>query len=259
MNGTPGQITTLALRSVQRTFRQPQVVLPGLLFPLLIFAFVSGGLGHTAPQLPGFPTSSYTTFALAMPFAFIGIYATIIAGGQLGEDLRSGFLRRIALTATSATSVLLGQLAGVVVFALAQAAVFLAVGVVVGAHIESGVGGAFGLVVIAALDAAALGAVGLALAVRTGSAQAVQGLLPVLMGLLFLGSLLLPRDLIHAGWFRAVATYNPLSYVIEAPRALLVTGWSIQPLVLGVLVTGSILVGALTITAASLREGAIRR
>ncbi len=259
MTAALSQAGPLAMRSIYRTFRQPQVVLPGVLFPLLIYAFVSGGLGKTATKLPGFPTSSYATFALAMPFAFTGIYATIVAGGQLGEDVKTGFVRRLSLTATGSVTVLVGQLAGVMVFAIVQAAVFLGVGLAVGAHVEAGVGGAFVLVALAAFNAAALGAVGLTVALRTGSGQAVQGLLPVLMALMFLASLLLPRDLTRAGWFRTVATFNPLSYLIEAPRGLLVHGWQAQPLVLGIAVGASILVGALVLTANSLRALSVRR
>jgi hypothetical protein len=79
------------------------------------------------------------------------------------------------------------------------------------------------------------------------------------MALLFLASLMLPRDLIRAHWFRVIATYNPLSYLIEAPRSLLIAGWHVQPLVLGVAVGGSILLGALLITATSLRTLSVRR
>ena len=104
-----------------------------------------------------------------------------------------------------------------------------------------------------------LGAVGLTVALRTGSGQAVQGLLPVLMGLMFLASLLLPRDLIKAGWFRTITTFNPLSYLIEAPRSLLVQGWAAQPLLLGLLVGASILAGALILSAGSMRALSVRR
>jgi ABC-2 type transport system permease protein len=253
------QGTPLALRAIFRTIRQPQVVLPGLLFPLFIFAFVSGALGKTAVKLPGFPTSSYVTFALGLLFAFIGIYAVIVAGGQLGEDVQTGFIRRLSLTATNSFVVLTGQLAGVIVFAVCQAVFFLAVGFAVGAHVEAGAGGVVLLVGFAALNAAALGSVGLAIALRTGSGQAVQGMLPIFMSLLFLASLMLPRDLIQAGWFRVVATYNPLSYLIEAPRSLLVAGWEAEPLALGAAVSGAIFLGALVLTANSMRALSVRR
>ena len=48
--------------------------------------------------------------------------------------------------------------------------------------------------------------------------------------LMFLSSLTLPRELIEADWFRIVATINPLSYVIEGIRSLIITGWDWEAL-----------------------------
>ena len=41
---------------------------------------------------------------------------------------------------------------------------------------------------------------------------------------LFLSSSSLPRNLIKTTWFREVATYNPVSYLIEGLRSLVITG-----------------------------------
>ena len=133
MTGALGQAGPLAVRSIVRTFRQPQIVLPECSFHSSS-THSSAGPGKTATKIPGFPTSSYATFGLAMPFAFTGIYATIVAGGQLGDDLQTGFVRRLSLTATGSVTILAGQLAGVIVFAVFQAAIFLGVGFAVGAH-----------------------------------------------------------------------------------------------------------------------------
>jgi ABC-2 type transport system permease protein len=50
---------------------------------------------------------------------------------------------------------------------------------------------------------------------------------------LFLSSMNLPRNLIEIGWFRTVATINPVSYLIEGIRSLIITGWDAQALALG--------------------------
>ena len=42
-----------------------------------------------------------------------------------------------------------------------------------------------------------------------------------------------PRNLIEVDWFRFVATINPVSYLIEAVRSLIITGWDGQALALG--------------------------
>jgi ABC-2 type transport system permease protein len=48
--------------------------------------------------------------------------------------------------------------------------------------------------------------------------------------LMFLSSLTLPRELIEADWFRVIATVNPLSYMIEGIRSLIITGWDWEAL-----------------------------
>jgi ABC-2 type transport system permease protein len=101
---------------------------------------------------------------------------------------------------------------------------------VFGVHIETGAPGALAIVAFSVLISIGLGGVGVFVALRTGSAEAVQGLFPMMFALLFLSSLTLPRELIDVDWFRAVATVNPMSYLIEAIRSLIVVGWDAEAL-----------------------------
>ena len=86
---------------------------------------------------------------------------------------------------------------------------------------------------LATLVGVAFGAVGLLMALRTGSSEAVQGLFPLMFVVFFLSSINLPRNLIETDWFRAIATYNPVSYLIEGIRSLVITGWDSEALLLG--------------------------
>jgi len=251
------EVGPLALRSITRTLRQPPLVVAGLAFPLLLYGFNIGGLS-VATKLPGFPTKSYATFALGLPLTYCGVYAVTVAGTQLGEDIRTGFLKRLSLTRLRSAALILGQLAGVLAFAVLQAALYLGVGFAAGAHVAAGVGGAFLIVGLCALYAVALGAVGQVAALRTGSGEAVQGLFPLLMASLFMSSVNLPRNLIHHGWFRDIADYNPVSYLVEAPRSLLVDGWDGEALWLGFGIAVAILIAALLVTATTVRGGAVR-
>jgi ABC-2 type transport system permease protein len=61
----------------------------------------------------------------------------------------------------------------------------------------------------------------------------VQGLFPLLFVGLFLSSMNLPRNLIETDWFRIVATFNPVSYLIEGVRSLIIEGWDAEALALG--------------------------
>ena len=47
---------------------------------------------------------------------------------------------------------------------------------------------------------------------------------------MFLSSSTLPRNLIKAEWFREIATYNPISYLLEGLRSLVIGGWNAQAL-----------------------------
>jgi ABC-2 type transport system permease protein len=250
---TAAQTAQLARRSIVRTLRQPANVVAPLLFPLMLLAVNAGGL-DSAAQLPGFPGESFLAFALAVPFIQGALFATMNAGTDLARDVQTGFLNRLALSPVRSTALLAGQLGGVVVMGLAQAVFYLAVGLAVGVRLETGVLGAVVLLALSGLIALAFGALGAFAALRTGSGEAVQGLFPVLFVGLFLSSMNLPRDLIEIDWFRTVATLNPVSYLIEGVRSLIIEGWNGQALALAF--GFALAIGAVGLTAASwaLRE-----
>jgi len=250
-------VAHLGRRSVLRTLRQPISVFPSLFFPLILLAVNVAGLDR-ATLLPGFPTDSYLDFALAFTFMQGTLFAAISAGTDLGRDIETGFLNRLALTPVRGMAMIAGQLAGAVALGLIQATVFLSVGVLAGARIEAGVAGALVVVALSVLMALAFGAIGAVMALRTGSGETVQGLFPVLFALLFLSSMNLPRNIIDIDWFRQAATYNPVSYLIEAIRSLVVEGWNGQALALGFGMAAGIAAIALTAAALSLRTRLVR-
>jgi ABC-2 type transport system permease protein len=246
------QVLLLAERSVVRTLRQPANVVFPLVFPLLLLAVNAGGL-DSATRLPGFPTDSFVAFALAIPFIQGALFATMNAGTDLGRDIQTGFLNRLSLTPMRGVALLAGQLGGVVTMGLVQALVYLGVGLAVGVRLESGPLGALVLLAFAVVVSIGFGALGAFAALRTGSSEAVQGLFPVFFVFLFISSMNMPRDLIEIDWFRAAATANPVSYLIECVRSLIITGWDGEALALGFGIAGAIMVVALALAAVSLR------
>jgi ABC-2 type transport system permease protein len=231
------QLATLGRRALVRTVRQPANIIFPLVFPALLLAVNSGGL-KAATNLPGFPTNSFLAFALAVPFVQGALLATINANVEFARDIQTGFLNRLALTPVRGLVLLVGQLGGLLTIALIQAIFYLAVGIAFGVRVESGVGGLAMLLVLEAAIALALSSFGCWAALRTGSTEAVQGLFPVFFVFLFLSSMNMPRNLIEADWFRWVATVNPISYLIEAARSLVIEGWDWETLGLGFGVAG---------------------
>jgi ABC-2 type transport system permease protein len=247
------QVGALAGRSVRRTFRQPAIAVPPLVFPVALMLVNSAGL-EPSTLLPGFPTDSFLAFALAVPFIQGALFATMNAGTELARDIQSGFLNRLSLTSLHGSALLGGHLAGVVVLGLIQSAFYIAVGLVVGVDIAAGAGGILVLLLFSALVALGFGALGAFLALRTGTGEAVQGMFPLLFVFLFISSMNTPRDLIAIDWFRWVATANPVSYLIECVRSLIITGWDARALALGFGLAAAITVVSLALASWALTQ-----
>jgi ABC-2 type transport system permease protein len=82
----------------------------------------------------------------------------------------------------------------------------------------------------------------------------VQGFFPALFVFLFISSMNMPRDLIPIDWFRIAATANPVSYLIEGVRSLIITGWNGQALALGFGVAVAVSVVAMAASSWVLKE-----
>jgi ABC-2 type transport system permease protein len=212
--------------------RQPQVIIPNILFPLFMLAVLSKA-GSQATKIPGFPTHSYTTFVLGATLVQGATSAATLAGGLLAEDMEGGFMNRLLLTPARKSVLITAQLAGVTIIGVIQAIVFLLVGLAFGVSVKAGVGGAVVLIAVAFLLVLLFGAIGLFTAAAAGSTAQVQALTGLFIGLMFMSSMLMPRNLIKHDWFKTIATYNPVSYLVEATRSLLIKGWDGQALALG--------------------------
>jgi ABC-2 type transport system permease protein len=226
------QVEAIARRSLVRTARQPAMVVPPLVFPVALMAVNAAGL-QSSTELAGFPTDSFLAFALAVPFIQGALFSTMNAGTELARDVETGFVNRLALTALRDWALLSGQLAGVVALGIVQALFYLGVGLAVGVEVAAGPLGVAVLLLYAAVVSLSFGLLGAYLAFRTGSGEAIQALFPVLFVFLFISSMNAPRDLIGIEWFRTAATLNPVSYMIECVRSLIVEGWDPQALALG--------------------------
>jgi ABC-2 type transport system permease protein len=248
----------MAGRSVVRLVRQPAAVIPSVIFPLFLLAVNTGGL-DSATQIPGFPTDSYITFALGFTFIQAAIFSTMNAGQALAQDIENGFFSRLVLTPMRPSALMAGQLVGLVLLGQMQALLYIAVGYASGAEFEAGFAGIIMLAVLVSIISVGFGGIGLIMALRTGSGEAVQGMFPLMFVLLFFSSMALPRDLIEQDWFRFLATINPVSYLIEAIRSLMMTGWDSQALALGFGIAIVLAISSITVAAISLRGRMLKK
>jgi ABC-2 type transport system permease protein len=248
----PTQVGLLASRAVRRIVRQPaQLVFP-VLFPLILLGVNASGLA-AATKLRGFPSASYLDFALAIPFMQGALFSALNAGQDLARDIQNGFLDRLALTPMSGAALLAGQLGGALFMGVVSALIYLFVGLLFGVGIAAGVGGAVVLLVLAIAISFAFACFGTFVALRAGTGEAVQGFFPLFFVLLFLSSASMPRNLIEQDWFRTVATYNPVSYLVEGIRSLVITGWDAQALLQAFGIAAAAIVLFLALSSRALR------
>jgi ABC-2 type transport system permease protein len=174
-------------------------------------------------RVPGFPpVRGFLDFALSGAVLQGILIGGTVAGAAFALDIEGGFFDRLVASPASRSAILAGRLAGGVALALAQTVLFLGVGIAFGARVQGGAAGVALLLVLAGLLAVAVSGLGIVLALRSGSSEAVQGTFPLFFALLFFSSAFFPRETM-TGWFRTVADVNPISHLVEAMRAQVVS------------------------------------
>ncbi len=224
-NQPVAQVLVLARRSVLAVFRQLPVWIPGLVFPLMLAAVNSAAFDR-ATALPGFPdVSSFLDFLLPATMLQGVMFAAVNAGSDIALDIENGFFERLLASPVWRPSILIGRLAGGAIIAGIQALIFLGVFMVFGTRLQAGLPGVVVLIVLSMMMGVGIGGLAAAVGVRTGSQETVQNSFPLIFTLLFLSSAFFPTELM-TGWYQQVAEANPITWLLDAARHLVITGWS---------------------------------
>ena len=154
----------------------------------------------------------------------------------MARDIETGFLDRMVLTPTRSVAILLGHLGGAAMMSAVICTEYLIVGRLLGVEIATGFTGIIGIYVFQLLIATFFASLGTALALRFETAEAVESIFPLFFALLFLSSGNFPRPLMDTAWYRTIATWNPVTYVIEGIRALVNLSWDNEAVWRGYLV-----------------------
>ena len=225
MSALPTQVGALAQRSIMRTARQPASAIPPLLFPV---ALMLAQLGRP-PRLDR---------AAGIPDRLVPrlrARRAVHPGRAVLDDERRHRPRprhpdRVLLPALADSRARRERSSpassrGSSCSACSRRSSTSRAGCCSASTSPPGAAGIALLLVYAALVAVGFGAIGSLLALRTGSGEAIQGLFPLLFVFLFISSMNTPRNLIAVGWFQFLASINPISYLIECVRSLIITGW----------------------------------
>ena len=229
------QTLAMSKRSTLALIRQPALIVPSMIFPLFFAALGTSSFGK-AINLPGFPkVDSFLDFSLAGTIVQGVLFGSVQSGSALATDIENGFFYRLMAAPTSRLGILIGRLAGAAAYGAFQTAFFCLLLLPFGMTIKGGVLGALIMVLGGGLIAIAISGFMAAMALRTGSSEAVQGIFPLVFIALFFSSAFFPRETM-SGVYKNIADINPISHLIEGMRDLCIEGVSSGAVVRTILV-----------------------
>lgn len=219
------QTWAMSKRSILALWRQPSLVVPSMIFPLFFAALGTASFAR-ATSIPGFPeVDSYLDFALAGSIVQGILFGSTVGATALATDIENGFFDRLLSSPSTRSGIIVGRMAGGMAYGLFQTVFFIAVLLPFGLTIKGGVPGVITMAIGGTVLALAVGALMSAMAIRTGSSEAVQGAFPLLFIALFFSSAFFPRETM-SGIYATLADLNPISYLVEGFRDLTIEGFT---------------------------------
>ena len=210
----------VAWRTMRNILKTPSLLLPTTLFPLFFFTAFAGGLSQVQ-NVPGFDyEGGYTSFQFVFVLLQSAAFGGVFTGFGIARDFESGFGKRLLLASPKRSGIVLGYALAALGRWIITATLLTIVALLVGMDVGGGPVDVVGMYTIAILlnTAALLWAAGMAFRFRSIQAAPLMQL-PVFL-LLFFAPVYVPLDLL-TGWIETVATYNPITYMMEAGRGLI--------------------------------------
>jgi ABC-2 type transport system permease protein len=214
------QAWVLGQRALREAWRTPEALLPTLFIPLFFLVVNVGQAGRIFP-------SKSTAFLHGQGYGAFQLPSSLLLAASFGsaalflvEDIEGGYFDKLRATPIPRTAIVLGRLIAESVKGVVLATALVLLGLVFGITVASGVFGFLLLVCLAALWAVVFSGFMRLIALKTRSAAATNSAGLIFFPLLFLTPNFVPRNLLTRP-MEIAATFNPVTYVMEALRSLI--------------------------------------
>jgi ABC-2 type transport system permease protein len=249
------QIFILTQRSLAAVVRDPQIVLFGLLQPvvmLFLLTPVFANLG-SAPHFPhGITYIDYLVPAILVDNA---VQSSLQSGVGLVEDLKNGIVLRLRSLPIQPASMLFARSLSDLARGAVQVVVILLISLtVLGYSPDGGFTGMVGSVLVALMVGWAFGWVFLAFGTWLRRAEPMQNISFIaLFPLMFASSAYVPvADL--PTWLQILAKINPLTYAVDATRTIALGIGDTTALLPAILICGVITIGGIILAIVGFRR-----
>ena len=225
----------LGKRALLEAWRTPEALLPTLFIPLF---FLAVNVGQAARIFP----SGSTAFLHGQGYGAFQLPSSMLLAASFGsaalflvEEIEGGYFDKLRATPVPRSAIILGRLIAEGVKSLLIASLIVVLGLIFGISIASGVFGFLLLILLAAGWAVVYGGYMQIIALKTRSAAATNSAGLVFFPLLFLTPNFVPRNLLTHP-MEVAATINPVTYLMEAMRSLILEDFHWETILLGYLV-----------------------
>ena len=214
------QAWLLGQRALREGWRTPDALFPTVFIPLF---FLVVNVGQVAKIFPSASTEflhgqGYGAFQMPNSLLLAASFGT--AALFLVEDIEGGYFDKLRAAPVSRTAIVLGRLIAESVKGVLIATALVVLGMIFGISVESGPLGFVLLIGLTALWSVVFVGFMQLVALKTRSAAATNSAGLVFFPLLFLTPNFVPRDLLTRP-MEIASTFNPVTYVMEALRSLL--------------------------------------
>jgi ABC-2 type transport system permease protein len=223
-------VAILTWRSILIQLRLMEGLMSALILGAFFLLIYDAAFGDAAAYLPGMKNTNYLAFTL--PISIVSVALSSSAGLAMVRDIESGYFDKLLLTPVSRAALLLGHVLSGALALVLQTTIIVVIGLLLGLKSETGFAGYLVNIGFALLLGTGFSGLGVGIALRTGNAAATQSVGFLFFPLLFLTTTFVPLDLLR-GWLKIVATCNPITYVLDAMRGVLITGWDAETILGG--------------------------
>jgi ABC-2 type transport system permease protein len=209
----------LGKRALRETLRTPDSLIPTLFIPLFFFIVNTGQAGRIFPDdTPFLGGQNYAAFQLPSSVLLAASFGS--AALYLVEEIEGGYFDKLRATPISRMSIVLGRLYSEFVKSAAITTALILIGIPFGVHVDSGILGFVLLLAMISLWAVVFSGFMQLIALKTRSAAATNASSLIFFPLLFLTPSFVPRDRLERP-MEIAATFNPVTYIMEAARSLI--------------------------------------
>jgi len=189
----------------------------------LLWLFVFGTALRHARSLSG-GHGDYRAYIAPGVMAQAALFIAIFYGLAIIWERDLGQLQRLLATPLPRLGIVLGKASGAAVRAIVQACVLLAVLAAARIHLDWSVQGVLGSIVLLSLGTGAFACLSMTLASILRTRERFMGIGQILTMPLFFASNAIYPIAIMPGWLQVISRANPLTYEVDALRALMVVG-----------------------------------